>query len=98
MISQGRKRRGKSFTAFEQIGEGETARFGITASRKNLPRSVDRNRFKRLARESFRLSQPLPRCDVVIMATPAARTATRVELAAELIEYWGRLRARWPAS
>jgi ribonuclease P protein component len=98
VISQGRKRRSTCFIAYEQNGEGQATRFGLTVARKNLPRSVDRNRFKRIARESFRASLPLPLCDVVIMATPAARTIGRRELAAELTEYWRRLRERWPAS
>lgn len=98
VISAGRKRRSASFTAFESAGEAESARFGITVARKTLPRSVDRNRFKRIARESFRGALPLPRCDVVIMAAMGARTTDRRQLAAELHEYWRRLRERWPAS
>lgn len=98
VISEGRKRRSSSFTVFEHAGEGEGARFGITVSRKTMPRSVDRNRFKRLARESFREALPLPRCDVVIMAANSARTIDRRQLATELREYWRRLRERWPAS
>lgn len=98
VISQGRKRRSTSFTAIEIAGQGDTARLGITVSRKTMPRSVDRNRFKRLARESFRAELPLPRCDVVIMAAVSARNADRHLLAAELHEYWRSLRSRWPAS
>ena len=63
-----------------------------------MPRSVDRNRFKRIARESFRAAMPLPSCDVVIMAANGARTIDRRQLATELQEYWRRLRERWPAS
>lgn len=98
VISQGRKRRSSSFTAFEHAGLGDTARFGITVSRKTMPRSVDRNRFKRIARESFRAASGLPCCDVVIMAALPARKADRRRLAAELLDYWRRLRERWPAS
>lgn len=98
VISQGRRRRSPSFTAYEHAGETGDARFGLTVSRKAMPRSVDRNRFKRIARESFRASLPLPRCDVVIMASANAKLKSRHELAAELIDYWTRLRERWPAS
>jgi ribonuclease P protein component len=98
VLMQGRKRRSASFTAIEQSGQGDTARLGITVSRKTMPRSVDRNRFKRIARESFRAALPLPCCDVVIMAAVPARTTERHALAAELHEYWRSLRSRWPAS
>lgn len=98
IISEGRKRRSASFTGFEQLGLSDCARFGLTVSRKAVPRSVDRNRFKRIARESFRAAGPLPCCDIVIMAAKAARTTDRRQLAAELQEYWRRLRERWPAS
>ena len=97
-MGQGRRRRSTSFTAFELSGQGQSARVGLTVSRKSLPRSIDRNRFKRIVRETFRAALPLPCCDVVIMAATGARTTDRRQLAAELHEYWRRLRERWPAS
>lgn len=43
-----------------------SARLGLIASRKSAPRSVDRNRGKRLAREAFRAARPdLPAVDIV---------------------------------
>lgn len=98
VVGQGRRRRSSSFTAFELPGQGEGARVGLTVSRKSLPRSIDRNRFKRIVRETFRAALPLPCFDVVIMAATGARTTDRRQLAAELHEYWRRLRERWPAS
>lgn len=97
-MSQGRRRRSASFTAFEQRGETDHARLGLTVSRKSMPRSVDRNRFKRLVRESFRLARNLPACDVVLSATPVTRTVAPRKLADELRDYWNRLPERWPAS
>lgn len=98
VMSQGRKKRSASFTAYEHEGPGQLARLGLTVSRKAMPRAVDRNRFKRLARESFRAAGPLPAHDVVIMASPAARKTARSELANELRNYWQRLRERWLGS
>ncbi|MGQ0621430.1 MAG: ribonuclease P protein component [Panacagrimonas sp.] len=99
VLEGGKRRRSTSFTGIERKSVvGGEARLGITASKKALRRSIDRNRFKRIVRESFRLAQGLPACDVVIMATPAARSTDRLVLAAELRDYWIRLRDRWPPS
>lgn len=44
-------------------------RLGLTVAKKHLKRAHDRNRIKRLVRESFRLSQhQLPACDFVFVA------------------------------
>ena len=47
----------------------EYPRLGLTVAKKHLKRAHDRNRIKRLCRESFRLSQHrLPSYDFVIVA------------------------------
>jgi len=44
------------------------ARFGLAVSKKQVRRAVDRNKIKRLARESFRLAQAdLARVDIVLL-------------------------------
>ena len=48
------------------------ARLGMVASRKALPRAVDRNRGKRLVREVFRQVQPdLAALDIVVQLRTA---------------------------
>ncbi len=45
----------------------EYARLGIIASRKAMPRAVDRNRSKRLVREAFRAARgALPALDIIV--------------------------------
>ena len=55
--------------------EINTARLGLTVSRRVARLAVDRNRLKRLAREVFRCQQNLPPLDFVVMANKAAPAA-----------------------
>lgn len=56
---------------FAQNGRNN-ARLGIVSSKKILPRAVDRNRVKRLIRETFRQHSIKSRkLDVVVMVRPA---------------------------
>ena len=45
----------------------DSARLGLVVGKKLLKRAVDRNRFKRVLREQFRLRRAgLPACDLII--------------------------------
>lgn len=44
----------------------EMARLGLIVGKRMLPRAVDRNRAKRVIRESFRQADGLPAMDVVV--------------------------------
>ncbi|MDX1695633.1 MAG: ribonuclease P protein component [Ketobacteraceae bacterium] len=49
------------------------ARLGLVVGKKHLKRAVDRNRFKRLARESFRHHQQLLEgLDIIVLARAGA--------------------------
>jgi ribonuclease P protein component len=63
-------------------GPGPYARLGLAVSRKVSKSAVERNRIKRLVRESFRKHSPrLPALDIVVIARPAAARCDNAELA-----------------
>ena len=68
------------------------ARLGLAIAKKRARRAVDRNRIKRVARESFRhVRDSLGDRQVVIMNRDAARDATAAELRRALDVLWSRL-------
>ena len=70
---------------------GDESRLGMAVSTKVAPRAVDRNRIKRLVRESFRHTGALPDLDIVVIARPAARGADSSTLRTSLERHWRRL-------
>jgi ribonuclease P protein component len=76
VYSAGKRFNGRLMTAFALPNGLKHHRFGITASRKAIGNAVERNRAKRLLRETFRLSnQSLDaletKCDWVFNARAA---------------------------
>lgn len=76
---------------------GSLPRLGLIISKKSIRRAVDRNRVKRLVRESFRLCQTrLSGLDVVIMSRAGLGELPNPKLRAVLDKHWDAL-ARWRA-
>ncbi len=68
------------------------ARLGMTVSTKIAGNAVQRNRLRRVIRESFRLQQlSLPSFDIVIGTRAAVRNATNDQLRESLNKLWPRL-------
>ena len=68
------------------------ARLGLAISKRVSKRAVERNRLKRLLRESFRrIRGQLPPVDVVVMARDVAAGLPGAELLAEANALWQRL-------
>lgn len=73
VFKSGRRRSDSCFTVIAAPGPGPTARLGLAVSKKVSKSAVQRNRIKRLVRESFRRhSTGLPAMDIIVMARPGA--------------------------
>ena len=67
-------------------------RLGLVVSKKNARRALDRNRIKRLVRESFRhISAALPAVDVLVLPRKHTKDAGNEEIFASLERQWRRL-------
>ena len=67
-------------------------RLGLVVAKKNLKKAVDRNRFKRLVRESFRLKQHhIPPFDAIVLARRGLDDLTNQEILKILSDLWKRV-------
>lgn len=74
------------------------ARLGMAIAKKALKRAHDRNRIRRLIRESFRQHQDsLPPTDVVLMCRPEVRHLSNSEIFRQLEGLWLRLHKLYSA-
>lgn len=81
------------FTVLARANEVAHPRLGLAISRRVAPLAVDRNRLRRLARESFRLAE-LAALDFVVMASKEALRAGKPELRSSLDRHFVRLSQR----
>ncbi|AQU84500.1 MULTISPECIES: ribonuclease P protein component [unclassified Halomonas] len=83
---------GKGMMALARLSTRGHPRVGLIVSKKNVKRAVDRNRFKRLVRESVRLRQDhLPPVDIVILAKRGVQDIDNETLYRQLNGMWKRL-------
>lgn len=80
------------FTVLFTGNQQDYPRLGLAITKKVAKRAVDRNRIKRIVRESFRLNQHrLGRVDIVVLARSKAIETANQQLFASLEKHWNRL-------
>jgi ribonuclease P protein component len=80
------------FLFLAKHSELPNSRLGLVVAKKKVRRAHERNRVKRLARESFRLHQPqLAQLDIVIMPKMGIDTVPNAELFQQLQFAWQKL-------
>jgi ribonuclease P protein component len=85
------------FTVLARSRESQpsVSRLGLAIAKKQLRRAVDRNRIKRLVRETFRQHVPQDSgMDFVVMARVAVRQRSNADLTADLNSHFRRLIAK----
>lgn len=89
---EGRRIAGGSLQIIYRTGESTRPRLGLAVPKRILPRAVDRNRVKRLIRESFRRHRAqLPPLDLVVALRGRKQRGTPADLTAVLEALWQRL-------
>ena len=80
------------FKIFWGAGSCSTARIGVSVAKRNVAKAVNRNKFKRLVKESFRLnSDSLPIVDIVLVVKKEAELQTNDAFFVELNKKWQQL-------
>lgn len=70
------------------------SRLGLVVGKKNVPKAVERNRIKRVVRETFRLSQLPQSVDVIFLARKGVDQLSSSQQGLLLNKSWGRLSRR----
>lgn len=84
-----------SMTILGRHNDFNHPRLGITVSKKNVRKAHDRNRVKRLIRESFRLNQhKLPHADIVVVVKKGLDKQTNEQIFVLLEKLWKKLTKR----
>ena len=82
------------FLVLAIMNDSTTSRLGMVVSKKTAGNSVNRNRIRRLIRESFRLAFDKDGMDVVVVARPAVSRLDNARILKILSGRWAALSER----
>ncbi len=89
VFERAQKRHGRFFTLFFRPNLGERPRLGVAVAKRFFKRAHDRNLYKRLVRENFRINKALLNgLDVVVVVKKEADTCTNQEFSMALQKAW----------
>ena len=74
--------------------DGSLSRLGLVVAKKNIPTAVQRNRIKRIVRETFRKHQFQTPLDIIFLARQGADGLSAEKLTANMQESWAKLSHR----
>lgn len=92
VFSQGKKMVTSEFIFIYSLNKLEHARLGLALSKKAVSKAHDRNRLKRILRETFRI-KALPSVDVVVLARSKVADVEHSLLYTRTGKAWDRLSA-----
>lgn len=91
-FKQSKKKTSEFFTVLYKANHQENARLGLIISKKFIKRSVDRNRLKRVIRESFRLHrQSLKGLDILVLIRSECSTLDKSIWRKDIDDLWQKL-------
>ena len=83
------------FTLLAKPSDQSKPRLGLTVAKKRVKKACQRNRIKRLARESFRLNQHnIDNIDIVLMVKNGIDEQSNEELTKQLTKLWRKINER----
>ena len=92
VFKQSKRSTDASLVVLAGQGFPESCRLGLAISKKHLPRAVDRNRVKRLVRESYRRNTAnLPDGDYIVMSRPGINKVDNQGILQSLDKHWQHL-------
>ena len=99
VYARGRRMGNGFFGVTARLNDEGRPRLGLAVASKMAGGSVERNRIRRVVRESFRLHQhELPAVDIVVSARARARGAINRELRAQIEELWRKVQEQCGSS
>ena len=80
-----------AYLLIARLNKKKYSRLGLVVGKKNVPKSVARNRLKRLVRETFRQFSIDPPVDVVFLSRRGVTDIGKQEIYSILTKAWKRL-------